>query len=144
MLTCLAFAAVLAGGPLPIPDLAREVETDARALSAQSEVSPAFLAALDDFSTDAMALSDALRAAGVVQDLPCIFRGISEDAHARIAEFQAADEAAERDEALTGLRVLLSDAILLAPMAVREAEGRTEPGDHSAAAAQSITPSLAH
>lgn len=116
MLTCLAMALGVAA-LADIPALATEVETDARVLTAQTEMSPAFLTGLEDFSTDAMALSDALRASGVTQDLPCIFRGISEDAHERVAEFQAAGTAAERDEAFTSLRALLDDAILMAPMA---------------------------
>lgn len=124
MLTCLAFAAALAGAPLPVPDLAHEVEAGARALSAQTEVSPAFLAGLDEFSVDALELSAALREAGVAQDLPCIFRGIAEDARARAAEFAAAQNDAARDDALTELRVLLDDAIHLAPIAAREAEAR--------------------
>jgi len=100
-----------------IPTLAAEVEAEARVLTAQSEITPTFLAGLQDFSSDSMRLSDALREAGVEQDLPCIFRGIAEDAQARVAEFQTADTPAERDTAFTELRVLLDDAILIAPMA---------------------------
>lgn len=117
MLTCLAMAlaAVSLGD---IPALAAEVETDARALTAQTEISAPFLAQLTEFSEESMQLSDSLRAAGVTQDLPCIFRGISEDAHTRATEMQnAALTEAERADALAGLRALLDDAILLAPMA---------------------------
>lgn len=131
MLTCLAFAAALTAqtpvsGPASLPDLAHEVLTDAQALNARTVVDAEFTAALEDFSTDAMALSDALRAAGVTQDMPCIFRGISEDARARLADFGAAQTDAHRTEALTALHVLLDDAILLAPMAEAEARRAQE------------------
>jgi hypothetical protein len=116
MLTC----AVLALGLVSltdIPTLATEVETEARALAVQTEITPAFLAELDEFSGDAMRLSDSLRASGVTQDMPCIFRGISEDARERATELQAADTPVERQMAISGLKALLDDAILLAPMA---------------------------
>ncbi|GAM98489.1 hypothetical protein U91I_02122 [alpha proteobacterium U9-1i] len=100
-----------------IPTLAAEVEGDARALAAQTEVNATFIAGLEDFSSDALRLSDSLREAGVTQDMPCIFRGISEDARERVEEFQAADTATERTMAFNGLKALLDDAILLAPMA---------------------------
>ncbi len=116
MLTCLAMAlGIVSLGD--IPSLATEVETEARALSVQTEMSPDFLAQLTDFSGDAMQLSDSLRAAGVTQDLPCIFRGISEDARERAGDFQSAATQAARAEAFAGLHALLDDAILLAPMA---------------------------
>ena len=116
MLTCLAMAlGIVSLGD--IPSLAAEVETEARALSAQTEMSAEFLAQLTDFSGDALQLSDSLRAAGVTQDLPCIFRGISEDARERAADFHSAATQAARAEAFTGLHALLDDAILLAPMA---------------------------
>jgi hypothetical protein len=117
MLTCLALTALAGASFTEINTLAAEIESEARVLTAQTEVQPEFLAALEDFSGDSMRLSNALRAVGVSQDLPCIFRGISEDAHDRIAELQTADSEAERAEAFSGLRALLDDAILLAPMA---------------------------
>jgi hypothetical protein len=110
----MALSAVALGD---IPALAAEIETEARALAARTELSPAFLVELEVFSNDSMRLSDSLREAGVTQDLPCIFRGISEDARERVGALQAAGSAAEREAALTDLRVLLEDAILLAPMA---------------------------
>jgi hypothetical protein len=100
-----------------IPTLAAEVETEARSLSAQVEVTPDFVQSLEDFSSDAMRLSDSLRQAGVTQDMPCIFRGISEDARERVTALQAADTAPERQMAMNELKALLDDAILLAPMA---------------------------
>jgi hypothetical protein len=100
------------------------VETEARALTAQTEITPAFLTDLQEFSADSERLSAALREAGVEQDLPCIFHGISEDARERVDEFQAADTAVERDEAFTALRALLDDAILIAPMAASAAADR--------------------
>lgn len=115
MLTCLAF--MLTASLTELPALATEVETEARALTVQTEVTPALLAGIEDFSGDAERLSVALRQAGVEQDLPCIFHGIAEDARERSAALQAADTAEERDAAFVSLRVLLDDAILIAPMA---------------------------
>jgi hypothetical protein len=63
----------------------------------------------------------ALREAGVEQDLPCIFHGIAEDARERVVELREADTVAERETAFTNLRVLLDDAILIAPMAAAAA-----------------------
>lgn len=117
MLTCIALATLALANLSEIPALASEVEAEARSLSAQTEITPAFFTDLEDFSADSMRLSTSLREAGVSQDLPCIFRGISEDASLRVAEFHAADDEAERLSAWIGLRVLLDDAILLAPMA---------------------------
>lgn len=122
MLTCLAM--MLSVSLTELPSLAAEVEAEARALTVQTEVTPAFMAGIEDFSGDAERLSVALRQAGVEQDLPCIFHGIAEDARERAAEFQAADTAAERDAAWTNLRVLLDDAILIAPMAAAAAADR--------------------
>ena len=124
MLTCLAF--MLSVNLAELPSLASEVETEARALSAQTEVTPALLAGIEDFSTDAERLSAALREAGVEQDLPCIFHGIAEDARVRAEELQAADTSAERDAAFTNLRVLLDDAVLIAPMAASAAADRAQ------------------
>lgn len=115
MLTCLAF--MLTVSLTELPSLATEVEAEARALTVQTEVTPALLASIDDFSGDAERLSVALRQAGVEQDLPCIFHGIAEDARERSAALQAADTAEEREAAFVSLRVLLDDAILIAPMA---------------------------
>jgi hypothetical protein len=120
MLTCLAMAlsvTTLNG----IPALSSQVEAEARALNAQTSVTPAFMTDLDRFSTDAELLSASLRAAGVAQDLPCIFHGISQDAHERITTFQTAQSPGDRDRAFTDLRALLSDAILIAPMAASAA-----------------------
>jgi len=119
MLTCLAF--MLSANLTELPTLAAEVEAEARALSAQTEVTPALIAGIADFSSDAERLSAALREAGVEQDLPCIFHGIAEDARERATELQAADTAPERTQAFTNLRVLLDDAMLIAPMAASAA-----------------------
>lgn len=127
MLTCLAM--MLSVSLTELPSLATEVETEARALTAQSEVTPGLLAGIEDFSGDAERLSVALREAGVEQDLPCIFHGIAEDARERIAELQAADTSAEREAAFTNLRVLLDDAILIAPMAAAAAADRAAAQD---------------
>lgn len=115
MISCLAM--VLGVGLADLPALASRVETEARALTAQTEISPAFLTSLDQFSTDADTLSRSLREAGVAQDLPCIFHGISEDARSRGDALSHATTDAERTQGLTDLRALLDDAILIAPMA---------------------------
>ena len=85
---------------------------------------PAFLTGIEEFSGDSERLSVALREAGVEQDLPCIFHGIAQDARERATELQAADTAAERETAFTNLRVLLDDALLIAPMAASAAADR--------------------
>jgi hypothetical protein len=120
MLACIA-AFTLAGTALAdIPDLSREVAAEAQALSVLAASDPLFGPTLDDFAGDAMALSDALRAAEAPADLPCIFRGISEDARVRGAEIAAAQSETDRAFALSGLHALLSDAIELAPIAAAE------------------------
>jgi hypothetical protein len=122
MLTCLAL--VLGVSFAELPSLAIEVEGEARTLTAQTEITPEFLAGIEDFSVDAERLSVSLREIGVEQDLPCIFHGIAEDARVRATELQAADTPAERETAFTNLRVLLDDAILIAPMAAAAAAER--------------------
>lgn len=119
MLVCAAL--MLTVSLAEVPSLAAEVETEARALTAQTEVTPALIQGVEDFSGDAERLSAALREAGVEQDLPCIFHGIAEDARERMTELQAADTPQERDAAFMNLRVLLDDAILIAPMAAAAA-----------------------
>lgn len=122
MFTCLAAFATLASvGLADIPALSAEVSEEARTLSLMETTDAPFFAALDDFAADAMALSDALRVAEAPADLPCIFRGISEDARARGADLAAAETESARRTAMVGLRVLLADAIELAPMAAAEA-----------------------
>ncbi len=128
MLTCLALALGVSFAELP--SLAAEVEADARRLTVQTEITPAFLAGIEDFSTDAERLSVSLRELGVEQDLPCIFHGIAEDARVHIAALQEANTQAERDSAFTNLRVLLDDAILIAPMAASAAADRQHASNH--------------
>jgi hypothetical protein len=119
MLSCAVLMLIV--GLADLPGMAAEVETEARELTAQTEVTPAFLADLREFSGDAERLSAALREAGVEQDLPDIFHGIAADARERAAELERADTQTEQDVALTHLRVLLDDAILIAPMAAAAA-----------------------
>lgn len=122
MLTCLAL--VLGVSLTELPSLAAEVEGEARTLTAQTEITPEFLAGIEEFSADSERLSVSLREAGVEQDLPCIFHGIGEDALARAQELRDADTPTERETAFTNLRVLLDDAILIAPMAASAASDR--------------------
>ena len=123
MLTCLALA--LGVSLADLSALATEVEGEARAITAQTEITPSLLANIEEFSVDAERLSVSLREAGVEQDLPCIFHGIAEDARVRATELHAADTDAERAEAFTNLRVLLDDAILIAPMAASAVADRS-------------------
>lgn len=131
MLTCVAM--ILGVSLAEIPSLAMNVEAEARALSAQTEVTPAFLTNLQQFSGDSERLSVALRQAGVEQDLPCIFHGIGADTLERVNELQAADTSTERTMAFANLHALLDDAILIAPMAAAAAADRV-------AAAEATTP----
>ncbi len=119
MLTCIAL--MLTVGATELPSLAAEVEAEARTLTAQTEVTPTFLAGIEDFSQDSEQLSASLRELGVAQDLPCIFHGISQDALVHMNELREADTSTERDMAFSALRALLDDAILIAPMAASAA-----------------------
>jgi hypothetical protein len=100
-----------------VSSLASEIEAEARMLSAQNEVTPAFLAQISEFARDSELLSVALLEADVERDLPCIFHGIAADALTHAADLQNANTDDEREAAFTSLRVLLDDAILIAPMA---------------------------
>ena len=122
MLTCLAM--ILSVSLVELPSLALNVEAEARALSAQTEVTPAFLTEIERLSADSERLSVALDDAKIGQDLPSIFHGISQDARERAAEFRAADSEAERAEAFADLHALLDDTILIAPMAASAAADR--------------------
>lgn len=117
MLTCLALAAFGTISLADIASLANEVEAEARSLAGRHEFSPSYLADLTEFSSDSMRLSEALRAGEAPADLPCIFRGIAEDAMVHAAELQQATTPAEEANAFAALNALLDDAILLAPMA---------------------------
>jgi hypothetical protein len=126
MFACLATAAALVLSPTAaIAGLAAEVTTDARVLSemvkADQIAGPAFRAGIDDFAADSMALSLALREAGLTTDLPCIFKGISEDSRIK-ADAALSASGFERRIAMDGLIALFDDAVLLAPMAGAEAE----------------------
>lgn len=122
MLTCLALALGVSFAELPT--LAADVESEARALTTRTVASPAFFAAIDEFSADAEQLSASLREAGVAADLPCIFHGIAEDARVRADEIRQAQSDTQRAEAFANLRVLLDDAVLIAPMAAAALEER--------------------
>ena len=110
-----------------ISSTAGQVEADARGLTAlvnsPTAGDPAFMGKLDQFSADSLALSAALREAGLTEDLPCIFKGIGEDAKVRGAEIQATTGEA-RTMALAGLAALLRDATEIAPTAAQEVSDR--------------------
>ena len=117
MLSCAALTFLSAAAFTDVSALSSEVETSARALTIQTEITPGLMADLADFSGDAERLSVALNQAGVEQELPCIFQDIATDARLRMSEFRDADTETERTAAFTNLRVLMDDAIQLAPIA---------------------------
>jgi hypothetical protein len=126
MLTCLALAAAFSTASMAeIPALSTEIAAEAHALSIETQMTPALLTRIGDFSSDAERLSSLLQGAGVGQDMPCIFKNIAKDARDRAAEFRAADTDAERDTAFMNLRVLLDDAAMIAPIAATIAEDST-------------------
>lgn len=129
MLTCLALVAFNAASLTDIPRMAEDIEADARALATEETVSPELFARLREFSADAMRLSTSLNSAGVGQDMPCVFQGISSDARERAEEFRVADTQEERDAAFMNLRVLLDDTITIAPMAGAAATDRAAERD---------------
>ncbi|MBL8547689.1 MAG: hypothetical protein JNL81_14575 [Hyphomonadaceae bacterium] len=124
MLTCLALVAFNVASLSDIPKMTSDFENEARALSSESTVSADLVTRIQAFSTDARHLAVSLRGAGVGQDMPCIFQGIAADAEERAEEFAAADTQAEQDVAFMNLRVLMDDAVLLAPMAAAAAADR--------------------
>lgn len=136
MITCLAFMLEAAIGDMAqtsksapdLPGLAFEVEAEARALRAQSQVSPGLYAGLEEFSADAERLATALRNAGVGHDLPTIFEGLARDARARTAALQAAAPS-QRPADVAALQALLDDAIMIAPMAASVAADVTQTRD---------------
>jgi hypothetical protein len=124
MLACIALAFIGASSLADLPALALEVETEAQALAAQTEVTPALIADVGEFSADALRLSGALQAAGVGQDMPCVFRDIAGEARLRMVDLKNADTARARAEAFADLRLLLDDASLIAPLAAAAAADR--------------------
>ncbi len=126
MLSCAALTFLSSIALTDVSALSSEVETGARALNAQTEISPRLFADLADFSGDAERLSIALNEAGVEQELPCIFQDIATDARLRMSEFRDADTEAERAAAFTNLRMLTDDAIQLAPIAASMAADSQE------------------
>lgn len=126
MLTCLALVAFNVASLSDIPKMTSDFETEALSLSAESSFSPDLVSRIQAFSSDARALSASLRGAGVGQDMPCIFQGIAADAQERAEEFATADTQAEQDAAFMNLRVLMDDAVMLAPMAAAAAADRAE------------------
>jgi hypothetical protein len=120
MLACFAALTLITAPMGAITPLAQEVEREARVLRADIAQAgePAFQASLIDFSEDAMALSKALREAGVSDDLPCIFKGISEDTLVKAEAVRTASPTL-KPIAMSQLGALLDDAILLAPMAAQ-------------------------
>jgi hypothetical protein len=126
MLTCLALVAFNVASLGDIPKMTSDFEAEARALSAVTIVSTDFVTRIEAFSNEAAELSSTLHGAGVGQDMPCIFQGIASDARERAAEFTAADTEAEQDAAFMNLRVLMGDAVMLAPLAAAAAADRAD------------------
>jgi hypothetical protein len=132
MFACLAAVAALAIAPMTLPELASRVQAEAVSLSREAPKAPAsagFLTKLNHFADDAMALSISLRAAGAPGDLPCIFKGISEDARAQAETLRAAAAKTDRQMAIDELLVLLDDAAALAPQAANPIATAPDPTD---------------
>tara|TARA_R110000868_G_scaffold331140_1_gene592115 strand:+ start:8716 stop:9192 length:477 start_codon:yes stop_codon:yes gene_type:complete len=72
---------------------------------------------LDQFSTDAMRLSIAIDEAGGAIDLRCIFRGMSNDAAARLDALNSAETAADQARVYREIADLMRDASDIAPAA---------------------------
>jgi hypothetical protein len=124
MFACLAAAAALAAAPMTLPALASQVQTEAASLSREAPKAAGtggFDLKLTHFADTAMTLSTTLRAAGAPGDLPCIFKGISEDARTQAETLKAAQSKLDRQMALDELLVLLDDAQALAPQAANPA-----------------------
>lgn len=119
MLICLAAASALAAvATADIPALAQGVQAQAEALTVSLSAPDArFHEALDRFAADSMRLSQALREIEAPADLPCIFKGISEDAQAKADALEAAPAGEEAALIASELRALFDDAAYLAPQA---------------------------
>lgn len=129
MLTCLALVAFNAASLADIPKMTADLEADARALAAETLITPALVARVEAFSSEADLLSSALHGAGVGQDMPCVLQGIAKDARERAGELAAADTQGERDDAFMNLRVLMDDAATIAPLAAAAAADRAAERD---------------
>jgi hypothetical protein len=97
--------------------IAVEAERRAEALR-HNPAAPAFpfqpgdplLIELDEFALAAATLSRAIEAQGGPEDLKCIFRGMSRDAPARIAEVEAAQTRADQSRAYAEIARLTRQA----------------------------------
>ena len=76
-----------------------------------------FLAAIENFSADAMRLSRAIDVADGPVDLRCIFRGMSNDASLRLDMLFAAQSAADQSRVYQDIASLMTDAQEIAPAA---------------------------
>lgn len=89
----------------------------ARAPAAPAFAPPAgdpFLADLQDFALEALALSRALEARGGPQDLRCIFRGMGRDVDARIEALETAPDRAAQSRAYRAIEHLARQAVDIA------------------------------
>lgn len=107
--------------------LSDEIEEEAVSLAMQEEVTPDFLARLEDFSADAHRLSEALAAAGSGNDMALALNAIAVDALMAHRSFKSADTEAETSAAFDALRLALDDAIMLAPLAAGAAADAAMP-----------------
>ncbi len=112
--------------------LSDEIEDEAVSLAMQEEVTPDFLARLQDFSADAHRLSEALAATGASGDLPLVLNAIAADALRAHRNFKAAATDAETSAAFDALRLALDDAIMLAPLAAGAAADADAPTEVAA------------
>lgn len=116
MLASLAF--MLEIGLAELPNTAFAMESEARALSAETTLTDA---QITQFSAHAERLSAGLSRAGVKFDLPVVFMALAAEARQQGAALEAADAEAERAAARARLQSVLHDASALAPMAAMAA-----------------------
>lgn len=97
--------------------LTLEIERRARELRTQTDATAELLVSIATLSQDSARLAFLLQDLRVEMDLPCIFAGISHDTREAGLRLQDTGSSAARDDAWAALRVVLDDAILIAPMA---------------------------
>lgn len=93
---------------------AQSLSGTAGAASAPVEAHDPFATGVQDFATRSIALSRHIEAVGGPQDLKCIFRGMSEDALARLGDLSEPARNAERARTYRAFAALFEDAAFMA------------------------------
>lgn len=127
-LTCLALTApaAFAGPGADLAATAVDLRTRAQSRAQIAAQHPAatvepldfddpFLADMEAFAVAAIRLSRTIDETDGPADLGCIFRGMSEDAEARLAAIDEASTGAERSRAYINIANLMRDAVQIAP-----------------------------